>query len=70
MDVLIAQMNQIWSGRWESNPRHKLGKLGYYHYTTPAKVAILCATALGFNHSVPRGVAQGNRMKAQTKPNN
>ena len=46
-----------------------LGKLGYYHYTTPAKDAILCATALGFNHSVPRGVAQGNRMKAQTKPN-
>ena len=25
-----------WSGRWESNPRLKLGKLGYYHYTTPA----------------------------------
>src|SRR5579863_6088095 len=22
-----------WSGRWESNPRLKLGKLGYYHYT-------------------------------------
>jgi hypothetical protein len=27
-----------WSGRWESNPRLKLGKLGYYHYTTPAQV--------------------------------
>src|SRR6266850_6823679 len=27
---------QEWSGRWESNPRLKLGKLGYYHYTTPA----------------------------------
>src|ERR1700677_2177485 len=26
-----------WSGRWESNPRLKLGKLGYYHYTTPAQ---------------------------------
>src|SRR6266404_7383378 len=29
---------QEWSGRWESNPRLKLGKLGYYHYTTPASV--------------------------------
>jgi hypothetical protein len=28
--------NENWSGRWESNPRLKLGKLGYYHYTTPA----------------------------------
>src|ERR1700742_1783699 len=28
---------QEWSGRWESNPRLKLGKLGYYHYTTPAR---------------------------------
>jgi hypothetical protein len=25
-----------WSGRWESNPRPKLGKLLYYHCTTPA----------------------------------
>ena len=30
--------NEKWSGRWESNPRLKLGKLGYYHYTTPAPV--------------------------------
>ena len=30
-----------WSGRWESNPRLKLGKLGYYHYTTPARGLIL-----------------------------
>ena len=29
-----------WSGRWESNPRLKLGKLGYYHYTTPASAPI------------------------------
>ena len=42
-------LNSMWSGRWESNPRHKLGKLGYYHYTTPAEVAILCAPALRFN---------------------
>src|ERR1700751_3167686 len=26
----------IWSGRWESNPRPKLGKLLYCHCTTPA----------------------------------
>src|ERR1700676_2759022 len=25
-----------WSGRWESNPRPKLGKLLYCHCTTPA----------------------------------
>jgi hypothetical protein len=31
--------NEKWSGRWESNPRLKLGKLGYYHYTTPAQGA-------------------------------
>jgi hypothetical protein len=31
-----APGNKKWSGRWESNPRLKLGKLGYYHYTTPA----------------------------------
>jgi hypothetical protein len=27
---------RIWSGRWESNPRPKLGKLLYCHCTTPA----------------------------------
>ena len=26
-----------WSGRWESNPRPKLGKLLYCHCTTPAR---------------------------------
>ena len=26
-----------WSGRWESNPRPKLGKLLYFHCTTPAR---------------------------------
>src|ERR1700686_3289939 len=35
--------NEKWSGRWESNPRLKLGKLGYYHYTTPAVASILVA---------------------------
>src|ERR1700694_6239352 len=32
----ILRLAGKWSGRWESNPRLKLGKLGYYHYTTPA----------------------------------
>ncbi len=36
-------MLKEWSGRWESNPRLKLGKLGYYHYTTPATSPILVA---------------------------
>ena len=25
-----------WSGRWESNPPHQLGRLAHYHYATPA----------------------------------
>src|ERR1700729_1641152 len=29
----------LWSGRWESNPRPKLGKLLYCHCTTPALLA-------------------------------
>lgn len=29
---------QAWCGRRESNPRLKLGKLSFYHYTTPAGV--------------------------------
>src|SRR6516165_10039685 len=32
---------RIWSGRWESNPRPKLGKLLYCHYTTPAALSNL-----------------------------
>jgi hypothetical protein len=34
--LALASDGWKWSGRWESNPRLKLGKLGYYHYTTPA----------------------------------
>src|SRR5215475_7731343 len=30
----------FWSGRWESNPRPKLGKLLYCHCTTPARCHI------------------------------
>src|ERR1700740_1560370 len=29
----------LWSGRWESNPRPKLGKLLYCHCTTPARLS-------------------------------
>jgi hypothetical protein len=32
---VICLLN-LWSGRWESNPRPKLGKLLYCHCTTPA----------------------------------
>jgi hypothetical protein len=45
-----------WSGRWESNPRLKLGKLGYYHYTTPATDLIL----VGF-HRVGKSVRGAGR---------
>ncbi len=33
-----------WSKRRESNPRHDLGKVGYYHYTTLATFIILADT--------------------------
>ena len=26
-----------WSGWWESNPHNQLGRLGFYHWTTPAQ---------------------------------
>ena len=28
--------NNLWSGWWESNPRDQLGRLEFYHWTTPA----------------------------------
>lgn len=28
------------SGRWGSNPRHQLGRLGHSHYTTPARLGL------------------------------
>src|SRR5208283_4179182 len=34
---------RIWSGRWESNPRPKLGKLLYCHCTTPALLILILA---------------------------
>src|SRR5471032_1928541 len=39
VSLRVLRLAGRWSGRWESNPRRKLGKLGYYHYTTPAQVA-------------------------------
>ena len=47
-----------WCSLRPNNLHAVFGKLGYYHYTTPAKVAILCATALGFNHSGKRANVQ------------
>src|SRR6266852_2174751 len=35
---------RIWSGRWESNPRPKLGKLLYCHCTTPALLLSILST--------------------------
>jgi hypothetical protein len=49
----IGKVAGKWSGRWESNPRLKLGKLGYYHYTTPATRSIL-VRAPGFVHPFSR----------------
>src|SRR5258708_6390046 len=34
----------FWSGRWESNPRPKLGKLLYCHCTTPALLLSILST--------------------------
>ena len=51
---LLAQMsaphcwnNYTWSGWWESNPRYQLGRLKFYHWTTPAPPVneINCSTA-------------------------
>lgn len=42
----------MWSGRWESNPRHQLGKLRYYHYTTPAREAWIVRIGAGGGNGV------------------
>jgi hypothetical protein len=55
--LALASDGWSWSGRWESNPRLKLGKLGYYHYTTPAYrrfYAPYRATGKSANASFPR----------------
>jgi hypothetical protein len=55
-----------WSGRWESNPRLKLGKLGYYHYTTPAQGGFY-APSQGQRKSTGPGAAR--RLMADRSPN-
>src|ERR1035441_116090 len=56
VSLRVLRLAGKWSGRWESNPRLKLGKLGYYHYTTPATRLILAGFP-GAGKSV--GVAVG-----------
>ena len=39
----------FWSGWWESNPRDQLGRLGFYHWTTPANInAVIISENLRF----------------------
>ena len=44
-----------WSGRWESNPRIQLGRLVFYHWTTPADhynlLFMCCLTQSGWQDS-------------------
>jgi hypothetical protein len=51
--AMKGQPNQLglWSGRWESNPRPKLGKLLYCHCTTPA---LLSASPIIHNQAAAR----------------
>ncbi len=37
MMIVVEELRlKVWSGRWESNPHLNLGKVAYYHCTTPA----------------------------------
>ena len=57
-----------WSGRWESNPRLKLGKLGYYHYTTPATRLILVGfQPVGKSGGVALGTIPGRASKRKPR---
>src|SRR5580698_1170891 len=50
---------KIWSGRWESNPRPKLGKLLYCHCTTPALTPLYPRIGWresGVNAALPAGI--------------
>ena len=46
-----------WSGWWESNPRDQLGRLEFYHWTTPAYVRNDMARPAGFEPATYRFVA-------------
>ena len=35
---LADTLKKYWSGWWESNPRNQLGRLRFYHWTTPAHI--------------------------------
>src|ERR1700723_295315 len=54
-----------WSGRWESNPRLKLGKLGYYHYTTPARGNRISSQLILVVFRASRQIGVGKRKGAQ-----
>ena len=38
----------FWSGWWESNPRYQLGRLKFYHWTTPALKTSQLVEGVGF----------------------
>ena len=44
-----AEFYSIWSGWRESNPRYKLGRLLFYHWTTPAFTVIIVLIFLNNN---------------------
>src|SRR6267143_3230510 len=58
---------RIWSGRWESNPRPKLGKLLYCHCTTPA-LMIKLANGRGGLQGLSRGAYQSLGQRNGCKP--
>ena len=40
---------RMWSGWWESNPHNQLGRLMFYHWTTPAQSTLsIIADSVGF----------------------
>jgi hypothetical protein len=54
---LLHKCFRIWSGRWESNPRPKLGKLLYCHCTTPARFSdCTCELWLGPGFRLIHGI--------------
>ena len=52
--IYDTSLPQIWSGRWESNPPLNLGKVAYYHYTTPASAVPFSLLAGHDSGSGPR----------------
>ena len=52
-----------WSGRWESNPPHQLGRLAHYHYATPALNSVDVRTELSHRQRYPSGFAASRRSR-------